>query len=312
MIGCGIYKIRNKINGKIYIGSSKNLQKRRNGHLCDLRRGRSECTGLQRAWNKYGEENFTFEVLIHCPEEYRLEIEQWYIDNLQPYKCTIGYNVSKKVVGNSYPRKNNTKNKRVDMYTLDGQYIRTFESIIDGAEYVDMDRATSIRGNIWSVCIGKCKQCIGYKWRYTDNRQYDDKIDALNSRSYKENMIKGRQLSEKVKDVGQRISATLKERYKAGKWPTNRVCRMTDEYKKELSKRMSEKRSISIIAIDKSGGKKVYKSARVAAKELQLLPQTITAACRGKYAIAKGYRFRYTDPKRAILYPVKIDKRAKS
>lgn len=56
----GIYKIVNKINGKYYVGSSKNINGRRLRHFDELRKGSHRNVKLQRAFNKYGEENFQF------------------------------------------------------------------------------------------------------------------------------------------------------------------------------------------------------------------------------------------------------------
>lgn len=78
----GIYMIYNKINNKIYIGSAANLQKRKDHHLSLLRNKKHDSKHLQRAWNKYGEENFIFYVLdiIDTPS---LSIrEQYYLDTL--------------------------------------------------------------------------------------------------------------------------------------------------------------------------------------------------------------------------------------
>jgi hypothetical protein len=54
----GVYQIRCKRNGKIYIGSALNLRARWDNHRRDLRRG-SHCNPyMQNAWKLYGEMNF--------------------------------------------------------------------------------------------------------------------------------------------------------------------------------------------------------------------------------------------------------------
>lgn len=60
----GIYQIRNLINNKRYIGQTANFQKRKQIHFKDLK-SKSKHTNphLQKAYNKYGEENFVFEIL---------------------------------------------------------------------------------------------------------------------------------------------------------------------------------------------------------------------------------------------------------
>ena len=55
---CGIYFIRNKINNKIYVGSSKNLYNREKEHFSDLRKGKHHNIYLQRAYDKYGEKYY--------------------------------------------------------------------------------------------------------------------------------------------------------------------------------------------------------------------------------------------------------------
>ena len=59
----GVYQIRCIPTGKIYVGSAVNLSKRQRDHVNSLRQGDHENVYLQRAWDKYGEENFEFTVL---------------------------------------------------------------------------------------------------------------------------------------------------------------------------------------------------------------------------------------------------------
>ena len=92
----GIYSIFNLLNGKKYIGSSKNIYNRWHEHLHNLKNNKAHNLHLQNAWNKYGEENFVFNVLEYCKEEERFEREQYYIDFMLPE-----YNFSLQVVANS-------------------------------------------------------------------------------------------------------------------------------------------------------------------------------------------------------------------
>lgn len=78
----GIYRILNKINGNCYIGSSPNVEKRYKHHLSTLRHNSSRCSILQKAFNKYGEDNFEFQVILCCKPEYRLYYEQQLIREL--------------------------------------------------------------------------------------------------------------------------------------------------------------------------------------------------------------------------------------
>lgn len=80
----GVYRIINTKNGKFYIGSSNNLSRRKREHFHTLRNGTNHSLILQKAFNKYGESNFKFEILARCPTKYLFKIEQWFVDNLKP------------------------------------------------------------------------------------------------------------------------------------------------------------------------------------------------------------------------------------
>lgn len=59
----GIYEIYCSKSGKRYIGSSKNIEKRWESHLRGLRSGKHHNYYLQKAYYRYGEDNFVFNIL---------------------------------------------------------------------------------------------------------------------------------------------------------------------------------------------------------------------------------------------------------
>jgi group I intron endonuclease len=83
-LNSGIYKITNIVTNDCYIGSALNLKKRKSKHFSDLKLNKHFATYLQNSYNKYGIENFQFEVLARCPKEYLLNLEQWFLDSLSP------------------------------------------------------------------------------------------------------------------------------------------------------------------------------------------------------------------------------------
>ena len=94
----GVYIIFNKVNGKYYIGSTTVSFKRRfNKHKLSLRKGVHHSVKLQNAWNKYGEDNFEFEILEEYPKNICSCMEQWWINMTECYKNNIGYNICSQV-----------------------------------------------------------------------------------------------------------------------------------------------------------------------------------------------------------------------
>lgn len=90
----GIYKITNLIDNKFYIGSSKNIYKRWNQHKTDLKNNKHHNSRLQNAYNKYGKENFIYEILENVDLENLIDKEQQYIDELKACEKGIGYNLN--------------------------------------------------------------------------------------------------------------------------------------------------------------------------------------------------------------------------
>lgn len=80
---CGIYKISNTTNGKVYYGStSRAFKKRSYEHLKALRTKTHTNILLQRAFDKYGEDAFIFEVVetVEKDKEKILEREQHFLN----------------------------------------------------------------------------------------------------------------------------------------------------------------------------------------------------------------------------------------
>ena len=84
----GIYKITNKINGKVYIGQSIHIERRWKEHC-----RQSTNSVISDAIKQYGKENFIFEVIEECNQEELNEKEEYYI---QLYNSIVpnGYNVT--------------------------------------------------------------------------------------------------------------------------------------------------------------------------------------------------------------------------
>jgi group I intron endonuclease len=83
-----LYKITNLINGKCYIGQTKNFDRRMKAHI----RVENTYSIIHKAIKKYGEENFIFEKLAICEDSIIDEIEA---KAIKVFNCLIpnGYNI---------------------------------------------------------------------------------------------------------------------------------------------------------------------------------------------------------------------------
>lgn len=95
----GIYKYQNKINHKIYIGQSIDLEQRRYAHKSSAfnKNAKDYNSQFHQAIRKYGLENFSYEVIVEISkEEYSKQIlddlEKYFIKYYDSYKN--GYNAT--------------------------------------------------------------------------------------------------------------------------------------------------------------------------------------------------------------------------
>lgn len=90
----GIYKITNTVNGKVYIGSAINIERRFKQHIYSLNKGAHYNPHLQSSWNKYGEDAFVFEVIIEVEDVgYLYDIETKFIHEYRAFDRQRGYNL---------------------------------------------------------------------------------------------------------------------------------------------------------------------------------------------------------------------------
>jgi group I intron endonuclease len=85
---CGVYEIFNKITGDRYIGSSRNIRSRFNGHKGLLRSNKHHSKKLQLAFNHYKESAFEFRLISKCELALQFILEQFYLDSMLPFYNT--------------------------------------------------------------------------------------------------------------------------------------------------------------------------------------------------------------------------------
>jgi len=183
---CGVYKIKNLINNKCYIGSTTKLLKYRCiTHRCHLRYNRHTNQHLQNAWNKYGENNFEFSIIELCQPNKCLDREQHYIDILNPeYNIlqfstgTFGYKHSdeaKKKISIAFSGKNHPaySGEYVFYHPIEKYYIggRVYFSKKYNLKLIRIHKLCNNVSNQYKkwICLGK----------HTTDFKYPDNIDEI-------------------------------------------------------------------------------------------------------------------------------------
>lgn len=116
----GIYFITNKVNNKVYVGRAINLTRRKNKHFSELRCGVHDNEHLQRAFNKYGEANFTFEVAEEVAKDRLFEVESQYLALARELPL-LYYNMSYSSEGGRLGLKHSEESKRRMSKALTGK-----------------------------------------------------------------------------------------------------------------------------------------------------------------------------------------------
>ena len=80
----GVYKIENIITGDFYIGSSKDVKNRWVTHKCPSQWKARPNSLLYKDMQKYGVENFRFQIICYVMPDYLKQTEQEFIEMLHP------------------------------------------------------------------------------------------------------------------------------------------------------------------------------------------------------------------------------------
>lgn len=173
-----IYSITNLENQKVYVGKTtqpnpydrwkQHLQLGRS--LNNLKENNSAHTmPILRAINKYGADNFKFRVIEECKEDNINERETYWIEKLNAYGKN-GYNITLGGDGIKKPRKywsNHPNSKPVSCYTLEGEWVKDYESVGIAADSCGNKKGKSC---IIACIKGTTFQALGYRWAWKDEQ----------------------------------------------------------------------------------------------------------------------------------------------
>jgi group I intron endonuclease len=105
----GIYFIKNKINNKMYIGLSTNIENRFLFHKRRLLSNTHKNSHFQSSFNENGIENFEFGILEECIEVILSEREKYWISFYRSHNREFGYN---KTFGGEFGKMSDEINER--------------------------------------------------------------------------------------------------------------------------------------------------------------------------------------------------------
>jgi len=167
----GIYKIENVVDGKKYIGSSVNIEKRFIRHKCDLNRGKHHNIFLQRSYNLHGKNNFIFEIIEECTLEELKILEQKYLDNIFVNEnCNDKYyNLSKGSSGGDNLSNNPNKDEIIEKIrktNINRFNNETEENKSKRIENSKGDKNPNWKGGISKSNCKSCKKIIGSGYIY--------------------------------------------------------------------------------------------------------------------------------------------------
>ena len=249
-----IYQIKNKINGKKYIGQTSDFQKRKNSHLSALRRGKCFNSYLQRAFDVYGEDAFEFSILEYCDVDDLDKREEFWISREGSY--FRGYNLNIGGCGKrGFHLSEETKEK-----------IRCANK----GRVVSKETKERMRKN-HADFSGKNHPMYGIAWSDRFSKERQDIIREKMSEAQKgaKNHNYGKHISEEQK---KKHSELMKEYYMKNENP------MKNRKRPELSGERSY-RAHSVICLNTS---EYFSTVDAAAKAFGVSQSSISSCCSGK------------------------------
>jgi group I intron endonuclease len=169
---CGIYKFTNKINGKIYIGQSIDINARKRSHINDAYcKGKDSNCPFHQAIIKYGEDGFNFEIIEECPKELLNEREKYWIQYYNSYHN--GYNASPG--GDNCGERSD--GRALLLYDLEGNFVKETCNIASTARELGVGYQT-----VYQLLQGARKSTKGFQIKYKESEDFPKTIEPYNSR----------------------------------------------------------------------------------------------------------------------------------
>lgn len=284
---CGIYKITNTINNKVYIGQSSNIEARWKKH-----KSSNDDFTIHKAMRKYGLQNFTFSVIEECSKDLLDSREIYWINYYNSLE--EGYNM---IPGGSNGA-GYAKGIPVEQYSLDGKYIITYNSAKQASEVTGI-----VHTDICKCCRGESNRAGLYQWTYKDSKKQIIPIDISDTkiqRRINQYSLKG-ELLQQYDNLAQAstitgINKSIICNVCKGKGHTAGGFRWSYEGEK-LSEKKPHQNSGSrkqVCMYDTNNNLlKVFNSMSEASRETDIAVQHISRVCNGKGKTAGGFIWKF-------------------
>lgn len=217
----GVYQIISKIDNKRYIGSTKSsFHSRKTKHLGALAKNNHFNSHLQRAYNKYGINNFLFEVLEICSKSECVARESFLIDKYKSYDRKYGYNnmpvapykhgfkhrddvilekskakIRKASTLTAFESDERGLPTPINVYDLDGNFIKTFNSQRDACMELNMSIS-----HLCTFLRGRKLKVKDYIVLYANDTLSED--DICKVKSYEKKKVRLYEIAVSYKEVG--------------------------------------------------------------------------------------------------------------
>lgn len=169
-----VYITVNLCNGKIYVGYHKTNPDVWDGYIgCGIYKqsDAKKDFPFHKAVKKYGYENFK-RTIIQCfpytedglKAALKLESEivnSTFLKSKNVYNLALGGNLS------------SSETKKVYMYALNGEYLRSFKSCRDASLYLNVKNQEACLKAIRNNCLKITNSAFGYFWSYSKNFEYN-------------------------------------------------------------------------------------------------------------------------------------------
>lgn len=161
----GIYIIKNIVTNKVYIGSSTNISVRISSHKNSLKRNKHVNFHLQSSYNKYGIENFLYEIIEYCNEIWLLKKEEYYIKFFKSNDKNFGYNIEEFYKG----RKRHSEESKLKI-SLGNKgkrkgFIPSQKAIDSFTAFVKLKKSDQHKENIRQAHLGKKRKPFSDEWK---------------------------------------------------------------------------------------------------------------------------------------------------